>query len=65
MQRLFSMPLVDCISTARSPTADDLAIVSQRIWDEALAPCGLGDRGEARRMARIALCGTAADELAA
>lgn len=51
------MPLIDCISTARSPTADDLAIVSQRIWAEGLAPCGVGDRAEARIMAMAALCG--------
>lgn len=57
MHRLFSMPLIECIRSARLPSADDLAIVAQQILEEGLAPRCIGDYGEARAMAMAALCG--------
>ena len=57
MHPLFPQPLVDCISTARSPTSGELAIVTDRIWNEGLAPCSRSDRSQARLLAQAALCG--------
>lgn len=57
MHQLFLKPLVDCISTDRAPTLEELMIVTERIWDEGLASCSFGDLGQARLMAEAALRG--------
>lgn len=61
--RLFSRALVACISEGRSPHPHELAAMTEKLWNEAIAPSQLGSRRDlATALARLALSG---DQIAA
>ena len=50
--------LVECIRDARSPRHDEVDALSDLVWREALARRTDANRGDARIVARAALCGS-------
>ena len=58
MQRMFPRALVACIREARLPHGHELAAMSEKVWDEALAPASI-PRGRELAViaARFALTG--------
>ena len=55
--QLFPSALVECIRDARDPHAAQVAMLAEKVWNEAIAVGKLGDRALAEKMARAALAG--------
>ena len=62
VEQLFSRELIACIREGQKPRADQVAVLAEKLWKEAIAPGELGGPDLAEKMARVALAGGAAGE---